>query len=84
MSTSPMFKDLLIVALKGAGMGAANVIPGVSGGTIAFITGIYERLLNALKSSVRTPPSSSSGATSPASPKRSISHFSSLSGSGSL
>ena len=50
MSTSPMFKDLLIVALKGAGMGAANVIPGVSGGTIAFITGIYERLLNALKS----------------------------------
>jgi len=31
-------------------MGAANVIPGVSGGTIAFITGIYERLIDALKS----------------------------------
>lgn len=31
-------------------MGAANVIPGVSGGTIAFITGIYERLINAIKS----------------------------------
>lgn len=31
-------------------MGAANVIPGVSGGTIAFITGIYDRLINALKS----------------------------------
>lgn len=31
-------------------MGAANVIPGVSGGTIAFITGIYERLIKALKS----------------------------------
>ena len=30
-------------------MGAANVIPGVSGGTIAFITGIYERLIAALK-----------------------------------
>lgn len=30
-------------------MGAANVIPGVSGGTIAFITGIYERLITALK-----------------------------------
>lgn len=30
-------------------MGAANVIPGVSGGSIAFITGIYERLINALK-----------------------------------
>ncbi len=31
-------------------MGAANVIPGVSGGTIAFITGIYERLIDAIKS----------------------------------
>jgi len=31
-------------------MGAANVIPGVSGGTIAFITGIYQRLIDALKS----------------------------------
>jgi len=31
-------------------MGVANVIPGVSGGTIAFITGIYQRLLDALKS----------------------------------
>ena len=36
--------------LKGAGMGAADVVPGVSGGTIAFITGIYTRFLNALKS----------------------------------
>ena len=35
---------------KGVAMGAANVIPGVSGGTVAFITGIYERLINALKS----------------------------------
>lgn len=31
-------------------MGAADVVPGVSGGTIAFISGIYERLLNAIKS----------------------------------
>lgn len=31
-------------------MGAANVIPGVSGGTIALITGIYEKLINSLKS----------------------------------
>jgi len=31
-------------------MGAANVIPGVSGGTIAFITGIFERIINAIKS----------------------------------
>lgn len=36
--------------LKGMAMGAADVVPGVSGGTIAFITGIYERLLNAIKS----------------------------------
>lgn len=38
------------LVLKGIAMGAANVIPGVSGGTIAFITGIYERLINSLKS----------------------------------
>lgn len=36
--------------LKGGAMGIAEVIPGVSGGTIAFISGIYERLLNAIKS----------------------------------
>ena len=36
--------------LKGMGVGSANVIPGVSGGTIALITGIFERLINALKS----------------------------------
>lgn len=35
--------------LKGLAMGAANVIPGVSGGTIALITGIYERLINSIK-----------------------------------
>lgn len=35
--------------MKGLAMGAANVIPGVSGGTIALITGIYERLINAIK-----------------------------------
>lgn len=36
--------------IKGIGVGSANVIPGVSGGTIALITGIFERLINALKS----------------------------------
>ena len=35
--------------LKGFAMGAANVIPGVSGGTIAFITGVYERLIESIK-----------------------------------
>lgn len=42
--------EYLFIFLKGFAMGAANVIPGVSGGTIAFITGIYERLIDALKS----------------------------------
>lgn len=43
-------REILVWLLKGAAMGAANVIPGVSGGTIAFVTGIYERLINSLKS----------------------------------
>ena len=38
----------LALALKGAAMGMAEVVPGVSGGTVAFITGIYERLLEAI------------------------------------
>ena len=42
-----MFKHL-IVALKGFFMGAANVVPGVSGGTIALITGIYKEIIEAL------------------------------------
>lgn len=40
----------MIISLKGMGMGAADVVPGVSGGTIAFITGIYEELINSIKS----------------------------------
>jgi putative membrane protein len=36
--------------LKGMAMGAANVVPGVSGGTVAFVTGIYERLIEAIRS----------------------------------
>jgi putative membrane protein len=42
-----MIKSLLVF-LKGMAMGAADVVPGVSGGTIAFITGIYDDLLNAI------------------------------------
>ena len=42
--------EYLFIFLKGFAMGAANVIPGVSGGTIAFITGVYDRLIDALKS----------------------------------
>ena len=43
-------KELIVVFFKGIAMGAANVIPGVSGGTIALITGVFERLINAIKS----------------------------------
>lgn len=43
-------KKTVSVFLKGLAMGAANVIPGVSGGTVAFVSGIYERLITAIKS----------------------------------
>ena len=42
------FKDYLIISLKGTAMGAADAVPGVSGGTIAFISGIYEELVNTI------------------------------------
>lgn len=45
-----VLKDYLLLFSKGAAMGAADVVPGVSGGTIAFITGIYEELLNSIRS----------------------------------
>lgn len=43
-------RNYLMLVLKGIGMGAADVIPGVSGGTIAFISGIYEELLDSIRS----------------------------------
>lgn len=43
-------KDYAVLALKGMGMGAADVVPGVSGGTIAFIVGIYDELIDSIKS----------------------------------
>ncbi len=46
MNRSPL--DYLIISLKGMAMGAADVVPGVSGGTIAFISGIYEELIGSL------------------------------------
>lgn len=42
-------RQTLFLWLKGMAMGAADVVPGVSGGTIAFISGIYEELLDSLK-----------------------------------
>jgi len=42
-------KDYIVLLFKGIAMGAADVVPGVSGGTIAFISGIYEELLSSIK-----------------------------------
>ncbi len=40
--------DYALITLKGMAMGAADVVPGVSGGTIAFISGIYEELIGSI------------------------------------
>jgi len=42
------FLDYAIISLKGMAMGAADAVPGVSGGTIAFISGIYEELISTI------------------------------------
>lgn len=42
--------ERITLYLKGMAMGAADVVPGVSGGTIAFISGIYEELLASIRS----------------------------------
>lgn len=42
------FIDYIIISLKGLAMGAADAVPGVSGGTIAFISGIYEELVSTI------------------------------------
>ncbi len=47
-------KKYALVTLKGIGMGAADVIPGVSGGTIAFMTGIYGELVDSIHNFDRT------------------------------
>ncbi len=41
-------KDYVVISLKGIGMGSADVVPGVSGGTIAFIYGFYEELIESM------------------------------------
>ncbi|MBP9151033.1 MAG: DUF368 domain-containing protein [Flavobacteriales bacterium] len=48
-TTSRNTKDFVLLYLKGIAMGAADVVPGVSGGTIAFIVGIYQELLDTIK-----------------------------------
>ena len=48
-TTSRSTKDFVFLYLKGMAMGAADVVPGVSGGTIAFIVGVYQELLDTIK-----------------------------------
>ncbi len=47
--TSRTIKDYIGLVARGFTMGAANVVPGVSGGTMAFITGIYEELITSIR-----------------------------------
>ncbi|MEX0738386.1 MAG: DUF368 domain-containing protein [Pseudohongiella sp.] len=49
MATVSLFRARLVLFLKGMAMGVADSVPGVSGGTIAVISGIYEALIDALK-----------------------------------
>ena len=48
MHSARAIKDYLVISLKGGLMGAADAVPGVSGGTVAFMTGIYAELLGSL------------------------------------
>jgi len=49
-SKNRSFPDYIVLSVKGFCMGASDVVPGVSGGTMAFILGIYEELIDAIKS----------------------------------
>ena len=49
-NSSRSFKDYLLISARGFCMGAADVVPGVSGGTMAFILGIYDELIGAIHS----------------------------------
>jgi putative membrane protein len=50
MSLRPGIREHAGIYLRGLAMGACDIVPGVSGGTIALITGIYERLVGAIGS----------------------------------
>lgn len=49
MQSTRTFKDKIFLILKGLGMGAANKVPGVSGGVVAFVAGFYEEFIHSLK-----------------------------------
>ncbi|GGD10966.1 DUF368 domain-containing protein [Hyunsoonleella pacifica] len=49
MNSTRTFNDKLFLVLKGLGMGAANKVPGVSGGVVAFVAGFYQEFIYSLK-----------------------------------
>lgn len=49
MESTRTLKDKMFLVLKGLGMGAANKVPGVSGGVVAFVAGFYEEFIYSLK-----------------------------------
>lgn len=49
MENTRTFTDKVLLFVKGVAMGAANKVPGVSGGTVAFVTGFYEELIYSLQ-----------------------------------
>ncbi|WP_203258824.1 DUF368 domain-containing protein [Hyunsoonleella ulvae] len=49
MNHTRSFNDKLFLVLKGLGMGAANKVPGVSGGVVAFVAGFYQEFIYSLK-----------------------------------
>ncbi|MEJ6793031.1 MAG: DUF368 domain-containing protein [Lacinutrix sp.] len=49
MHSTRTLKDKIFLILKGLGMGAANKVPGVSGGVVAFVAGFYEEFIHSLK-----------------------------------
>ena len=46
---TPILLQNIILILKGVAMGAANKVPGVSGGIVAFVAGFYEELIDSLQ-----------------------------------
>ncbi|MGK0253187.1 MAG: putative membrane protein [Mariniflexile sp.] len=49
MESTRTLKDKIFLILKGLGMGAANKVPGVSGGVVAFVAGFYEEFIYSLR-----------------------------------
>ena len=49
MESTRTLKDRIFLVIKGLGMGAANKVPGVSGGVVAFVAGFYEEFIYSLQ-----------------------------------